>query len=146
MKVYETILALLFGLALFVSLYVPATMNAIHDSYFLGIDDFKAPFYIVRTILVVALFTIIISYRFSKKLRQNKLPFFKALGITSISISLLVLGLSFAPCMYDSSTHETLQNVIKHSLLCPSYSNRSYLWLAITATLGIYMYISSRKK
>jgi len=136
---------LLFTLLAFSSLYVKATMNAIHDTYVVGLTDFKEPFYVIY--LVILSFSIIGLYYSSVKSNLFK-KYLSHYGLSLLIISVIVWLLNFFPCYHTYQTNEILDlfTVIKYSLLCPHYSNRSFPPIFLFLILGIFMYRTKNKK
>ncbi len=147
MSITQKIFISLFVLALFSTLYVSSTMNALRDHYFTGVEDFKRPFYQVRTLLAIGLLLcLMLRKRFIDEKNDRVIPFLKWLGIASITVPLIIFALNYAPCLYKAPQPlESLQNVIKQSFLCPKYSIRSYVWPIIFQILGVLHLIASRR-
>lgn len=138
MSLIDKIFVFLFSVLLFSSLYVSSTMNALHNDYIERIDDFKTPFYIVKSILALFLIIISILCCFSSRIKDQNLSLFRAFGVAAIIVPILISVIGYAPCMYvDVYPHTELKNVIKQSLFCPSYSIRSYVWLVLLLILGL---------
>jgi len=120
-------------------------MNAIHDSYVVGIDDFKRPFYLVRFALIFGLIIVTVLSVVVKKHRQNGCPFGRSLGMAAIIATLVVWAFGFAPCMHEYALPSTLEKAVAHSLLCPEYSNRSYVWQILAIIFGALSYFSANQ-
>jgi len=145
MAVFKTVAIWLFGIALFSTLYVSSTMNAIHDSYVVGIDGFKRPFYLVRSGLVIGLIIVVLMSVAVKKYRKHGFPFGRSMGTAAIVATLFVWAFQFAPCLYQYDLPRTLEKAIAHSLLCPQYSIRSYVWQIIAIVFGTLSYLSANR-
>ena len=145
MTFFEKSVVTIFGIGLLCSLYVSASMNAIDDSYFIGITDFKKPFYIIRTLLLVFLLVSIVTCMLIPKYREQGFPLFRVLGATAFFVPLVVWVLGLSPCLYEHPHPHTLQGMIGQSLLCPSYSSRSYIWIIIIMFLGAITYFAANK-
>jgi hypothetical protein len=141
----KTIAIWFFGIALFLTLYVSSTMNAIHDAYYVGIDDFKTPFYLVRLALIVGLIIVTVLSVAVKPYRESGFPFGRSLGMAAIISTLVVWAFGFAPCMHEYALPRSLEKVVAHSLLCPEYSNRSYVWQVIAIIFGTLSYFSANQ-
>ena len=140
----ENFIYVVIGFVLFASQYVSATMNALHNSYFMGVEEFQTPFSLFNVIFLVfllVLFFIGLFFRFKYKssfavgIKVSKLAFI-ACG--------LVFLLNFSPCFYSPPSQNSLLAVISQSFLCPHYSNRSYIGLIITVSFSLLVFISSR--
>jgi len=132
----ENTASIIFALALFPALYIQATMNALHEDKFPGIWEFKEPFYLVGSIcqaLLLITFVLVLITRFYLKRRCTLA---EKISKASLIVVLSVFVLGFAPCFYDHKDPHTIVNVVSQSLLCPSYSNRSYPILIIFALLS----------
>lgn len=144
MSIIDRVFIFLFSVLLFSSLYVSSTMNALRDSYAAGIEGFMLPFYGVRTVLVLFLIFLITISIFTRRLKPRHFAFYKSISISAVLVSIVIMALGYAPCMdtylRDFSKPETLGNVITHSLLCPQYSLRSYVWPSIIIFLGVWAY------
>lgn len=143
----ENIVAIITGLAFLPPLYIKATMNALRDNYQPGIIEFKAPFYYAYfALMLVMLFLFLASiYRRLRHKKAFSLAYKSSLAV--ISVCSLVWLLGFVPCFYEHAGSQTLQTVVSQSLLCPNYSNRSYMGLITTMLLcGVTFLVSRGKK
>ena len=137
------IIAIVLGVILLPSLYVKATMNALGDSYVLGINEFKEPFYYIYNIeikILIVLFIISLLRRFIFKqgfILANKI------SLSFLIVSGFVLILGIFPCFQEHVAPHTLDSTIREALLCPNYSIRSEIILIITSLLSGLTFITS---
>ncbi len=143
MKTIASITIAALAISLLASLYISSTMNAIGDNYFMGVKDFKRPFYSARHVIALLLLTCIIICSSFSIIRVRVGSYVRIIAIVAMVIPIVIVAMGFTPCMYSNSEPLLLEQVIKQSLLCPSYSNRSYVWPFIIFILGVLAYFSS---
>lgn len=132
------------SVVVFSSLYIPATMNALSESYIAGISAFKVPFYISRNCLFLVLVVMLFSGLWVLKRFKNIQNIYSELGLLIIVMSLSVIGLAFFPCLYNHSHPHTFTSMLKQSLFCPSYSVRSYVWPVLYLIVGSVLWLQGR--
>ena len=121
-------------------------MNAIDDKYVMGITNFKSPFDITFSIIFLILISSFFISTYFKIIKKNSTPLITKISLSSIIATILVIILGFAPCIYDTPTTLTLNTAIFHSLLCPNYSNRSYISFILIIGLAILNLLISQGK
>ena len=90
----------------FMGLYVNATMNAIGDSYQLGLDNFKYPFRVLIIVVLVTSISWVVLALLSKSLRLLSKIYMRAFGLGLCLAAGLVFTLGFAPCLNPHPTEE----------------------------------------
>ncbi len=141
----ENVIAILYGAALLPPLYVKATMNAIHDSYVDGISEFKWPFYILFIVLALILLMAFLVSVFVRVFKKKGIPLIHKMSLSAALSVLVVFLLGFAPCMKEHTDPHTIVSAVSQSLLCPSYSNRSYVGLLTVLGLAVGTLFVSRR-
>lgn len=139
------IVVVLFAVGLFLTLLVSSTMNAIDDNYFYGVNAFKRPFYRFRYALIIILIFLFIVSIAVKNHRQHGFPLGRAMGLAAVVATLAVTVFGLLPCLYDYASPRTLEKIIAHSLLCPQYSTRSYVWQVLAIIFGTLVFFSSNR-
>jgi hypothetical protein len=123
----ENVVSILTGIIFLPVLYINATTNALHNSYYPGIESFLLPFnnlYLLFLLLFLALLILSIFYRVKNKRGS---AFCRKVAISIIVSCVIVLFLNYLPCLYYHKDPHTLESVVLQSTLCPSYSIRSYV-------------------
>jgi hypothetical protein len=140
----EDAACILIGIILFASLYVSATMNALHDSYLIGVENFIAPSAVCNLLFIVFLLVLAFIGLYVRYKRKCSFSF----GIKISKLALLVCGivflLNYLPCLYRPKDQNTLLSVISLSVFCPNYSGRSFFGLIITITFSVITFFSSK--
>ena len=144
----ENVFAVLVGVFWFVPLYIGATMNALGDFYFFGIDKFLSRFYFFHVASTAILLLSFVGAIFWRLCFKRPLALARKVAIAIACACCIVTMLGQSPCFYPHVDPHSLETIVKQALFCPSYSNRSYIGLILTATFcGFIILVSwSRKK
>ncbi|WP_119968513.1 hypothetical protein [Shewanella japonica] len=138
------ILTTIYGVMLLPSFFIFATMNAIRDENFVGVNAFKMPFNFVYTMAFLALL-VLTAYSFYHRFKKKtKFQLGINISITTFSICGIIILLAAMPCFVDSTIRETLTDVVKKSMFCTSYSNRTYIGvIQFSFIAGVLLLLSS---
>lgn len=141
---YENVIPIILAVAFVPVFYVKATTKAIDDSYNFGISVFKSHFYTAYFVLLVSFFASIFVGIYAKLKLNREVPIIYKSGFAIIASSIFVMALGQLPCFYPHVDPHTFETLLKQSLLCPSYSNRSYLG-NIPTFLVVFLAIATSK-
>lgn len=129
------IVLLSMGFAIMIAFYIWSCTNSLSDDVVLSF--LKPIIYSLKIIEYTSIGLIFLSIILRKEIIYQYL---QAYGLTIVLSVLIVMGLSYAPCLQDYAETRTLKEILKRSLLCPEYSNRSWINLFWFGTLGIINY------
>jgi hypothetical protein len=123
------------GILIFSVLYSWACTNSLKDTV---IESFKNQINILKIVIqYISIGLILLSLIIQKEIVYK---FSQKLGLLILVSVLLVSILSFLPCKFDFASKRNFVEVMKRSLLCPSYSIRSWIHLYLFLMLGLINY------
>lgn len=136
-NILSKLIWVIFGITLFVLLYIRATTNRLYRP---DVDNFLLPIYQnLIILLIVSPITILFIDVKNKRLIEGA----KYIGITIALMSFFVELFDFAPCFHRHSSSltehahpHTISYTLKHSFLCPSFSHSSRFILFIIFIIG----------
>ncbi len=134
-KWYGKIIMILAGLFIVSVLYIWSCTNSLHDSVML---IFHKP--IIQSLKIIEYTTVGMIFLSLIMRRETIYQYLQLYGLMIIISALIVTLLSFLPCSQDYAQNRTLSEILYRSLLCPEYSNRSWINIFWFAAMGIVNY------
>ena len=125
----------------FIKAFILSTTNSL---YVPEIRKVLSPIYTYTFYIVITSCSLLIIY---SSIKKRILEYLIVGGIIMMAIVFCVLLYGFSPCFHEHTSRFTgdvftspIDYTLKHSFLCPSYSNRSYLYLFIYEAIGFIIF------
>lgn len=134
-KWYVRIVMIIVVLFIMTVLYIWSCTNSLHD---LVIVNFNKP--IIASLKIVEYTTvglIMLTLIIRKEVINQYLQMF---GLMILLCVFIVSLLSFVPCTQDYAQNRNLKEILNRSLLCPQFSNRSWINIFWFGAMGIVNY------